>query len=61
MSSGESHADYHQRIAQVRQHFELSQAKMAERLGLSLRGYANYERGERAIPIDLVRALYDHC
>lgn len=59
MSSADSHVDYHQRIAQVRQHFELSQEKMAERLGISLRAYANYERGERAIPIDLVRALHD--
>lgn len=59
MSSADSHAEYHRRISQVRQHLELSQEKMAERLGVSLRGYANYERGERAIPIDLLRALYD--
>ncbi len=26
---------------------------------MSLRGYQNYERGERAIPVALVRALYE--
>ncbi|WP_240162762.1 helix-turn-helix domain-containing protein [Paraburkholderia sp. Cy-641] len=32
---------------------------MAARLDASLRAYANYERGERTIPIDIVRALYE--
>lgn len=59
MSSANDHADYHQRLADVRVHFELSQEKMAERLEASLRAYANYERGERTIPIDIVRALYE--
>lgn len=34
---------------------------MAGRLGTSLRAYANYERGERAIPVDVVRTLYEQC
>ncbi|MDR5645371.1 helix-turn-helix domain-containing protein [Burkholderia cenocepacia] len=59
MSSTVDPADYHQRLAHVREHVELSQEKMAGRLGISLRAYANYERGERAIPIDVVRALYE--
>lgn len=59
MSSTTEHGDYHQRIAQVREHLELSQEKMAAQLGTSLRAYANYERGERAIPIELLRALYE--
>jgi transcriptional regulator with XRE-family HTH domain len=32
---------------------------MACQLGLSLRAYANYERGERAIPVELLRGLYE--
>ncbi|REE18175.1 helix-turn-helix protein [Paraburkholderia sp. BL27I4N3] len=59
MSSTAAHEDYHQRVAQVREHLQLSQEKMARRLGLSLRAYANYERGERAGPVELVRALYE--
>ncbi|WP_238325738.1 helix-turn-helix domain-containing protein [Paraburkholderia sprentiae] len=43
----------------MREHFGLSQDKMARQLGLSLRAYANYERGERAIPIELLRGLYE--
>ncbi|PQV44160.1 helix-turn-helix domain-containing protein [Paraburkholderia sp. BL21I4N1] len=58
MSSITDHVDYHQRVAQVRGHFDLSQDKMARQLGLSLRAYANYERGERAIPVELLRTLY---
>ncbi|WP_018423082.1 MULTISPECIES: helix-turn-helix domain-containing protein [Paraburkholderia] len=42
----------------MREHLGLSQDKMARQLGLSLRAYANYERGERAIPIELLRGLY---
>ncbi|NIF78072.1 helix-turn-helix transcriptional regulator [Paraburkholderia sp. Cy-641] len=59
MSSADDHADYHQRLADIREHFEVSQEKMAARLDASLRAYANYERGERTIPIDIVRALYE--
>ncbi|MFP3562956.1 helix-turn-helix domain-containing protein [Paraburkholderia sp. SIMBA_030] len=58
MSSTSDHADYRQRLAQVREHLDLSQEKMARQLGLSLRAYANYERGERAVPLELLRALY---
>lgn len=59
MSSTTDHGDYHQRVAQVREHLDLSQEKMARQLGLSLRAYANYERGERAIPVELLRALHE--
>ncbi|MFT4066752.1 helix-turn-helix domain-containing protein [Paraburkholderia sp.] len=61
MSSAVEPTDYHQRLAHVREYLELSQEKMAGRLGISLRAYANYERGERAIPIDVVRTLYEKC
>ena len=49
---------YHERVGTVRAHFGLSQTVMAQRLGLSLRAYQNYERGEREIPVALVHALY---
>ncbi len=49
---------YHERVGLVRAHFSLSQTAIAERLGLSLRAYQNYERGEREIPVALVHALY---
>lgn len=59
MSSTADPEAYHQRVSQVREHLELSQDKMARQLGLSLRAYANYERGERTIPVELLRALYE--
>lgn len=58
MSSTADPEAYHQRVAQVREHLELSQDKMARQLELSLRAYANYERGERTIPVELLRSLY---
>lgn len=61
MSSAVDPVEYHQRLAHVREYLELSQEKMAGRLGISLRAYANYEREERAIPIDVVRALFETC
>lgn len=61
MSSAVDPTDYPQRLAHVRDYLELSQLEMAGRLGISLRAYANYERGERAIPIDVVRTLFEKC
>ena len=49
---------YHARVARVRAHVGLSQTAMAKQVGLSLRAYQNYERGEREIPVALVQALY---
>ena len=49
---------YHARVARVRAHVGLSQTVMAQRVGLSLRAYQNYERGEREVPVALVQALY---
>ncbi len=58
LSSMTERFSYHERVAIVRSHFGLSQTVMAERVGLSLRAYQNYERGEREIPVVLVQALY---
>lgn len=48
-----------ERLVAVRATTGLSQAAFAESLGLSLRAYANYERGEREMPVALFRALYE--
>jgi|SRR6185312_1924349 len=48
-----------QRLVAVRADTGLSQGAFADTLGLSLRAYANYERGEREMPVALFRALYE--
>lgn len=46
-----------QRLMTIRLASGLTQAEFAEKLGLSLRAYANYERGEREMPTALFRLL----
>ena len=59
MSSSTNESNqYHQRVGKIRERFSLSQTEMAELVGLSLRAYQNYERGEREVPVALVHALY---
>lgn len=48
-----------ERLARVRAGQGLNQTDFAESLGLSMRAYANYERGEREAPLAVLRALYD--
>jgi transcriptional regulator with XRE-family HTH domain len=48
-----------QRLKTVRRKARLRQPDFAERLGLSPRAYSNYERGERAIPAQALKALHD--
>lgn len=45
------------RLMAIRVASGLTQADFADKLGLSLRAYANYERGEREIPTALFRSL----
>ena len=47
------------RLAAVRSTTGLSQGAFAATLGLSLRAFANYERGEREAPLALLRALFE--
>ena len=47
------------RLVAVRATTGLSQGGFATSLGLSSRAYANYERGEREMPVALFRALYE--
>lgn len=58
MSSKNEHNLCHERISTARSHLGFSQAEMAAQVGLPLRSYQNYERGERETPVVLVRALY---
>ncbi len=46
------------RIAIARNEQALSQAKMAEALGMSLRAYQSYELGKRSIPIEALIKLH---
>lgn len=45
------------RLMAIRVVSGLTQADFADKLGLSLRAYANYERGEREVPTALFRSL----
>ena len=47
------------RITAVRTASGLTQNEFAEKLGLSPRAYANYERGEREMPVALFKTLYE--
>lgn len=58
MVSSGKRIKYHVRVKQVRDHFALSQTAIAQRVGMSLRAYQNYERGEREVPVALIHALY---
>lgn len=48
-----------ERLATVRAATGLSQPAFAAGLGLSFRAYCNYERGEREMPVAVLRALYE--
>ena len=48
-----------ERLARVRDLAGLNQTQFAESLGLSMRAYANYERGEREAPLAVLRAVYE--
>ena len=46
------------RLAITRNEKALSQAKMAEALGMSLRAYQSYELGKRSIPVEALMKLH---
>ena len=48
-----------QRLKTIRRKARLLQPEFAKRLGLSPRAYSNYERGERTIPAQALKALHD--
>jgi transcriptional regulator with XRE-family HTH domain len=60
LSTPEINADIGRRLAAVRATTGLIQADFASRLGLTARAYANYERGEREVPVALFRAMVEN-
>lgn len=59
ISSPPKNAALGRRLMAIRATTGLSQGGFATSLGLSSRAYANYERGEREMPVALFRALYE--
>lgn len=45
------------RLARIRESLNLSQAELAEQIGISSRSYQNYEQGKREFPTSLVYQL----
>jgi transcriptional regulator with XRE-family HTH domain len=58
LSTRNINAEVGARLVSVRVSVDLTQAQMADRLGLTPRAYGSYERGDREIPTMLFRALY---
>lgn len=59
IATHEQNLRFGRRLAAVRASAGLSQTAFAQTLGLSLRAYANYERGEREAPVALFRAVFE--
>lgn len=59
MALGDSMKRY-ERIRELREDHDLTQAKIGGKLGLSQRAYAHYEIGDRVIPPEILCALADY-
>lgn len=59
LSNATTNADVGRRLAAARSDAGMIQSEFAEHLGLSLRAYHNYERGEREIPAAVLTSLYE--
>ena len=59
LSSTKQDAVIGRRLSSIREAFALTQIDIADRLGVTSRAYANYERGEREMPLAVLRALYE--
>lgn len=58
IASARQNLAFGERLARVRLAQGLNQADFAESLGLSMRAYCNYERGEREAPLAVLRAMH---
>ena len=52
--------DYMQRLRDLREDFDKTQAEIAKLLGTSQQYYGKYESGERPLPIDRLYILCDY-
>lgn len=59
MSSDQINIEIGQRLKAAREKTGLLQPDFALRLGISPRAYGSYERGERTLTLEAVKALYD--
>jgi len=59
MSSDLINLEIGQRLKAARENTGLLQPDFAVRLGISPRAYGSYERGERSLTIEALKALYD--
>jgi len=59
LSTEDLNAAIGRRLEAIRAESGLTQIEFALQLGLSPRAYANYERGEREMPVALFRSLCD--
>lgn len=49
----------YERIKNLREDLDLTQAKMGEKLNISQRTYAHYEAGTRDVPIEILKKIAD--
>ncbi len=49
----------HERIRSLRKKHRITQAQLAQQLGISRRTYANYERGVHAMPAEVLVRIAD--
>jgi transcriptional regulator with XRE-family HTH domain len=59
MSTPDLNVQIGERLKAVRERERLSQTEFGERLGVVLRTYASYERGERSLSVEVLKALYE--
>ena len=59
MSTIQTRDIMHRRIRALRKREHITQFDMAERLGISRRTYANYERGIHAMPVEALVMIAD--
>ena len=50
----------YERIRELREDHDLTQAKIGAKIGVSQRTYAHYEAGDRMIPPEILCALADY-
>lgn len=60
LSTEEENAIIGRRLVAIRAASGLTQFEFADKLGLSPRAYANYERGEREVPTALFKSLCEN-